>query len=336
METTQVRDIIHDKPSLSRLIEQDQYFLMDQNTVWFFEIIKQGKFNLDILTERYINYKINKYGKKRINREKIIKVMKGNIKEIVEAEIVYSDDEGFYHFDPFYYELIMIFYENPIALHKIKNKYEKCENLNDYIKKLKDVGYIAKTWDLLKEEYNKRILELIAKKPMSIKEIVVSFNEGITRKEQKSENTIYRYIKILESAGLVINSGQRVMMGKTATETLYTVSAYIFLIKDLDTHVWKSEFGKNTGNLIRDIFKISNPEIEVSSKCIRDILFDISTNIDKETKNIIQEVEGLVGDLSNYSMMEINAAFRNAGFIRWMYNNPNQVINLLNCIKKER
>ena len=45
----------------------------------------------------------------------------------------------------------------------------------------------------------------------------------------KSDKTIYRYVKELSNAGLIVPGGQRVLTGKTATETIYMRKARIFI-----------------------------------------------------------------------------------------------------------
>lgn len=66
---------------------------------------------------------------------------------------------------------------------------------------------------------------------MTVREITAAFNEEAKKSssiDSKSEKTIYRYLKILEELGMIISAGQRVIMGKTATEKLYMRTARMY------------------------------------------------------------------------------------------------------------
>jgi len=56
---------------------------------------------------------------------------------------------------------------------------------------------------------------------------------------KKSDKTIYRYVNELTQSGLLIKAGQRVITGKTATETLYTRKAKIFLLRQQEHDTWQ-------------------------------------------------------------------------------------------------
>ena len=66
---------------------------------------------------------------------------------------------------------------------------------------------------------------------MTVREITAAFNEEAKKSsniDSKSEKTIYRYLKVLEELGMIIAAGQRLIMGKTATEKLYMRTARMY------------------------------------------------------------------------------------------------------------
>ncbi|MFX1516361.1 MAG: hypothetical protein ACFFC6_08630 [Promethearchaeota archaeon] len=88
-----------------------------------------------------------------------------------------------------------------------------------------------KTILLFKDKNLSRVIEFLRthKGPMTVPELEESFkNIG----KEKSDKTIYRYLKKLEDAGLVIQAGKRVFPTETKvkTQTLYMRSAKVFYI----------------------------------------------------------------------------------------------------------
>lgn len=86
------------------------------------------------------------------------------------------------------------------------------------------------------------ILQVLRKGPMTVKEIEEEYNSIAS--QQKSDKTIYRYLKTLQQANLVTAAGQRVVMGKTATETLFSRTAYAFYLRNEFQDFWYTAEGK--------------------------------------------------------------------------------------------
>jgi hypothetical protein len=78
------------------------------------------------------------------------------------------------------------------------------------------------------------IIKALRKGPMTVRELEEAykvFAEDSGTQEPKSDKTIYRYLKVLQDADLVVPAGQRVVIGKTATETLFARTARAFLVR---------------------------------------------------------------------------------------------------------
>jgi DNA-binding HxlR family transcriptional regulator len=111
---------------------------------------------------------------------------------------------------------------------------------------------------MVKDDNYYSVLWALREGPLSVKEILESYNQYVILKVEKmglqgeersnkitemqrSEKTIYRYIKELVHAGLVAKAGQRVVLGKTITENLFSRTARVYLLEDTKEGWWKSD-----------------------------------------------------------------------------------------------
>ena len=125
----------------------------------------------------------------------------------------------------------------------------------------KDV-WVVKDKELVKIFQNPAyfpVISALGEGPMTVKQITEKYNK-IVRKiaakmdipkdafknMKRSEKTIYRYIKELSDVGIVANSGQRLVIGKTATENLFSRVAKVFLMNVKEYSWW----GENEGEII--------------------------------------------------------------------------------------
>ena len=100
------------------------------------------------------------------------------------------------------------------------------------------------------------ILNVLREKPMTVKELTKRYNEYVTEKGTKqrlpqqrilenlrTDKTMYRYIKELTKAKIIAPAGQRMVIGKTATEVLYARTAKIFYVNREPIEWWVTEEG---------------------------------------------------------------------------------------------
>jgi hypothetical protein len=116
-------------------------------------------------------------------------------------------------------------------------------------KKLQEIFY---------DEGYSPVIWALRDKPLTVKEILEKYNQyvainieksglkGEAKKKkiedtQRSEKTIYRYLKDLENLGIIAKAGQRVVIGKTATENLFCRTARIFLLEDVKEGWWECD-----------------------------------------------------------------------------------------------
>ena len=127
------------------------------------------------------------------------------------------------------------------------------------------------TLKALKDPNLEKIITILRKKPKTVQEITAEYNqmaEMCHMTEPKTNKTIYRYLKTLEEFRLVVPAGQRVVIGKTATETLYIRTARFFQRKDID---WMSEKGNEWAHRFATIlgYMLGSSTQEISIECIQ-------------------------------------------------------------------
>lgn len=97
------------------------------------------------------------------------------------------------------------------------------------------------------------ILLALRKRPMTVRDLQQAFKDEADRHAgiaPKSDKSIYRYLKVLEDAELVVPAGQRVVGGKMVTETLFARTGQIFLLFYLTPNWWLTKAGKNLAKRI--------------------------------------------------------------------------------------
>jgi len=70
------------------------------------------------------------------------------------------------------------------------------------------------------------LIKALKRQPMTLKELIKAYNK--IAKKPRAEKTLYRYLRDLIEAELVVAAGQRVVLGKKVTETLYSRAARIY------------------------------------------------------------------------------------------------------------
>jgi hypothetical protein len=338
------QDIITQKPTLYRSINQNEYFIFDMNIPFFFEVMNCGDRTTTSIANRWISMKEAKL-RKKVNkkvREKISKSTEFNLNELVQVNILSSLEN--IKFDSNYHKIIDALHGKPMEgsvvqaiLNKeiSKNHQLSYEKLQEYVTILEDADYIKKTWTLVRDKNYSRIIELVRLHPLTIKEIKDAYNEGQSKKNQKSENTIYRYIKTLISANLIMQSGQRLTYGKTATETLFGISA-LFFFSPKDSSFWETSWGETISLLIQKIFFASSNRINPSKKCIQELFTNFAKIIDNEKINLLKNInETFFNEVSGSSIDDLNTAFNYAGLLLLYQKNPHAIKELWECLDKE-
>ncbi|MHA2244221.1 MAG: hypothetical protein ACXADY_04590 [Candidatus Hodarchaeales archaeon] len=189
---------------------------------------------------------------------------------------------------------------------------------------------------ILSDNNYEKIMGILRKKPMTVQEITEAFNklaETCPLTESKTNKSIYRYLKILKERKMLATAGQRVVIGKIATEKLYTPTARIFQRKDID---WMSERGEQWAKrfILLMGYMTDSRDREPSIRCIQEFF-------EKRSMAKIEAFERLAKTASNKTLELINEGEWEelVEFIDWVYifgslmNQPDLLKQLGDCFK---
>ena len=141
-------------------------------------------------------------------------------------------------------------------------------------------------------EYNKLVKERVQKMDLSEEE-----KEKKTRQETRKTKTIYRYVKMLVDAGLVVAAGKRIKMGQIASETLYTRVANLVYFKEDHKEKWDSNVYDEVIDRMVIFLQQSNPDLKITKKSLKDILL----KIDDHTSEVFSStLEKMVDEKTSY------------------------------------
>ena len=138
-------------------------------------------------------------------------------------------------------------------------------------------------------EFNPILLAL-RHKYLTIKELVIEYNRIVKerietmdidqkdkekryKQESRKDKTIYRYVKNLVDAGLVVAAGKRVKLGQIASETLYCRIAHIIYFKPDFKKVWETKEYKEILAQMEILLQAGFPDLKISKKIILEMIF---------------------------------------------------------------
>jgi hypothetical protein len=138
--------------------------------------------------------------------------------------------------------------------------------------------------------------------PMTVKDIENKYNEivktkgserGLSKKElenlERSDKSIYRYIKELTKIGLVAPAGHRVVMGKTATEILYVRTAKIFYLKNLEDDNWRCNICMKHLSKASELLSLSRDIKPPKPEKLAEIMAKIEADSESELFRVFEE-----------------------------------------------
>ncbi|NHJ47592.1 MAG: hypothetical protein FK733_07380 [Asgard group archaeon] len=163
------------------------------------------------------------------------------------------------------------------------------------------------------------IVSALGHKYSTIKEIVVEYNKIVTAniekmdidREEKNkrikqatrkDKTIYRYVKKMVEAGLVLAAGKRVKMGQIASETLYCRAGFIIHFKPDYKKLWDTEEYDVILDRIKLFVQKSDPALKVTKKSIKELILKIEEYYDvlysSNLEKLVDEKSSFISGLS--------------------------------------
>jgi len=164
--------------------------------------------------------------------------------------------------------------------------------------------------EFFEDENYSIILNVLREKPMTVKELTKRYNEYVTEIGTKkrltqdrileglrTDKTMYRYIKKLTKAKLITPAGQRMVIGKTATEVLYTRTAKIFYVSQEELDWWLGEEGRKTVLTVAGLLGISLNKTSLPTKCLTQLIHRILKDNEEEMFKLFEEKQDEVTKL---------------------------------------
>ena len=182
------------------------------------------------------------------------------------------------------------------------------------------------------------IISVLRKGPMTVKEIEDAYAKEAHKNEEleaKSDKTIYRYLKVLEKANLVVPAGQRVVLGKTATETLFSRTAEVFLAHDTEKDHWQTEKGKTMAKTLAIMLAKSFGNRKPNLACVQKFMGEY----DKESMELITSMietadDELLDEFTSVEWKAKNKVLMYLGFLTVVLNKPELLAKLQKCFKE--
>lgn len=196
----------------------------------------------------------------------------------------------------------------------------------DLMKSIED----EETAKILRDELYFPILKVLREGPMTVKELEEGYNS--TAVHPKSDKTIYRYLKTLQDHDLVMSVGQRVVHGKTATETLFSRTAYAFYIRHEQEDFWKTDEGGRLsfaiGSLLSPVFDGKKPNVT----SLQEFFYDLSSKRLKILEEYLDKIDmEVLEDISDLDWTKFTVFYDFGGLLAVLLNNVTLLDNLRKC-----
>lgn len=168
----------------------------------------------------------------------------------------------------------------------------------------------------------------------SLNDITLKFAEEASDDQAKSESTIYRALQDLKSDNIVYESGQRVIEGKTQSQTLYSLTSKYILINEPRID-WDSSRGKLLFKEILQIFQILYPDILIDELCLFEWVTEFQRTVDTYKTQLISSNDKEILDLiSIWSFMTINDLMEYIGWLTVLLAKPVSQHRFQVCFQK--
>ena len=209
---------------------------------------------------------------------------------------------------------------------------EKYQDIIDYKPVILKVLSDEKTLKTLENPNYVMMLPILRKGPMTVQEVTKAFNKMADKK--RSDKSIYRYLKTLEELGVVATAGQRVIMGKTASEKLYMRTARVFELRYKYIN-WMGEEGnewaERFGTLVSHMLEIDQVP---SVKCIQEFF----EKWNKARSSAIEKLASIVPDdemetITTCDLRELTETFARVYIFSTLMNHPDLLEQLRRCFK---
>ena len=163
-------------------------------------------------------------------------------------------------------------------------------------------------YELLRHPKYEPILNALKEGPLTVEELEVKYNK--IAKSPKSAKTLYRYLKFLEKAGLVMNAGKQILADQNATRDLYSRTASIFYPSHVPEDLWECDFCLRVLEGAAKIISLKEGVPQQTRESIRKVMRVVDQHIFDELSEIFEknseEVSKIFLNSTSYETSRIN------------------------------
>ncbi|MHA2363464.1 MAG: hypothetical protein ACXAC7_05875 [Candidatus Hodarchaeales archaeon] len=166
--------------------------------------------------------------------------------------------------------------------------------------------------------------------------------QEVEQVKKKSENTIYRYVKDLIDAGLVVEVGRRIFPNQSFTKILYARTAKIFSPENFLIEFWDTDqshiVAKTVGLMLNHHFENKNPSAPDLAEFFKSFEKFTTNSRDKLLQEIAKSTElvssgdnkressqEIINSINNLDCKESSYFYTNLGEIIWLFSHPDLV-----------
>jgi hypothetical protein len=199
------------------------------------------------------------------------------------------------------------------------------------------IVYDKKMNDVLRDPNHIPIIRALRKGPMTVQELKKAYAkeaEADPDLDAKSDKTIYRYLKVLEDANVVVPAGQRVVIGKTATETLFSRTAEVFIGGRSEEEYWSCEAGKKLCDDIAQLLSKLLGAKKADKACIVKFMNEFDKLGTQYIVNLVEEADDeLVDTITGIDWAYKDKILTSVSFFAMALKNPELFEKLKTCFK---
>jgi hypothetical protein len=166
-------------------------------------------------------------------------------------------------------------------------------------------------WDLMADSRYEPILVALRQGPLTVRDLEIEYNKLVLKnieklslaskdkkelieKTKRKGKTLYKYLALLENAGLVVQAGKRIKMGQTASETLYGRTAKLFYFSYQGNEPIKELNIKKILPAISKIISLEAGGKEISEECLEKFVQDIFLTIKENREEILTKYSDII------------------------------------------
>ena len=202
-------------------------------------------------------------------------------------------------------------------------------------------------FSLLEDPNIEPIIVILREGPLTLDEIVDRYNQFVeirgkekkfTKKEiedaQKSETSIYRYIKKLAEEGIVFEVGRRIDPDGRTTKALFSRTAKLFIPAVISKEWWETPSSKRIIEATTQMFALTLGKKNPDVNCIKQFMLDMDSDTSKKSAEFYNTHNDELTEITkDMGFKEIDKALNWLNYLLLMQHSAEYLEKLKKCFK---